>query len=149
MVTRYKNFNSSLNTIRIWRTKKDFGNKSGEKICICSYSLRNELEGYCLTGGRRLGYVNEVSLVNEEENTFLGQEENLPLEEVKMRITLDEMAEICFRHPQVKKKDFRMFCEKYIDDKTLQEIGDKYRITRERVRQKIERVTDILRKYYS
>jgi len=138
-----------LNTIRRWRTKKGFGNRSGEKICDCDYVSKNILEDYCLNCGRPVGYANTTSLDTQEEDMVMEQEDNFPLEEVRMRITLDEMAKVCLTHPEVKQNDFRMFCEKHVDRKTLQEIGNKYHVCRERVRQKIERVTEVLQRYFS
>lgn len=137
-----------LDTIRKWRAIKDSGVSSGEKTCQCSSEDRNEIDGFCLNCGRRLGRIMEINNIVNEDTMEKESANNLSFEEVHMRISIDDMANIALKHPKVKANDFRMFCEKFLDDKTLQEIGNKYRVSRQRVKQKIDRVRNVLQQYF-
>lgn len=145
-----------MNILRIFSERNSLGTVLGEKLCQCPILdrdgfKREELDGFCTTCGLPQGHKMETSINDGEcgEELDMEQINNFPLEEVKAKITFEEMEALCLRHPQIKKNDFRMFCERHFDNKTLQSIGTKYKVSRERVRQKIERVSTLLKKYFS
>lgn len=142
-----------MNTIRKYSIKHNFDSISGEKICQCSRMTREgaykiEIDGYCLNCGLPIGRRKYTSIELLDDDYIMNNNEAFEIKDERLQITIEEMSDICYRHPQIKENDFRMFCERYVEDKTLQEIANRYSVSRERVRQKINRVIEVLKKYY-
>jgi len=142
-----------MNIIRIHSKRKNLGSITGDKVCQCPRVTRGgdysiDIDGYCILCGLPIGRKMDNSIEIEDDNYVMSNNNAFEIKDEKLQLTVEEMAEICFRHPQIKENDFRMFCEKFIEDKTYKEVGDRYNVSRQRVRQKIERVISVLKKYY-
>lgn len=136
-----------MNDIKRLSMRDKLVGKTVEKVCTCSTLDRNELDGYCINCHKPLVFsAIEVSL-DSFDNTD-GEINEGKEDEIGLDILIADMEKICLAHPLIKPLDFRMFCEKYIDNKTYEEIGNKYNVTRQRVKQKVDNTAKRLRKYF-
>jgi len=138
-----------MNVIRKECEKHSLGTVKGEKLCQCAIldrlgNERNDLDGYCLKCGLPIGYKMETHKNTEDSD----EPTNLDNTQEDIDITIKEMAEICLNNPLVRKNDFRMLCERVLESRTLQDIANRYHITRAGVRYKINNVCRELRRHY-